>query len=311
LSGAEFWRIKTPQGPLVLRRWPREHPTPQRLRFIHAVLEHAQQCGLAVLPVPIHADDGNSFVVVEEHLWELTKWLPGSADYAESSSDAKLRSAMVCLAEFHQATVDFPPDVPNKAPSPGVAKRASRIKLFAADEAALRQLIGQSSRAELATLARELSAAAVECAPAAVKLLEPLANVAVKLQPCIRDVWHENVLFEGDAVTGLVDFGAVDWESPAIDVARLLGSMAGNDSAQWQNGLAAYETIRMLSPQELQLIVALDAGGTVVGSANWLQWLYIDQRSFDDDAKVVGRMRELLGRLQHFRAHGSPAECHG
>jgi Ser/Thr protein kinase RdoA (MazF antagonist) len=86
--------------------------------------------------------------------------------------------------------------------------------------------------------------------------------------------------------------------------------MAGNDSAQWQNGLAAYETVRKLSPQELQLIVALDAGGIVVGSANWLRWLYVDQRSFEDDVKVVGRMRELLERLQHFHAHGSPATRH-
>ncbi len=41
LSGARFWRIVAPRGVLVLRRWPTEHPTPERLQFIHAVLQHA------------------------------------------------------------------------------------------------------------------------------------------------------------------------------------------------------------------------------------------------------------------------------
>src|SRR3990172_7008518 len=62
LSGAQFWRLVAPRGALGLRRWPIEHPTPDGLEFIHAVLRHAAQRGLQVLPVPIAATDGSTIV---------------------------------------------------------------------------------------------------------------------------------------------------------------------------------------------------------------------------------------------------------
>src|SRR5687767_3687844 len=40
-SGSLLWRVTTAAGRvLCLRRWPLAHPTPDRLRLIHAVLTH-------------------------------------------------------------------------------------------------------------------------------------------------------------------------------------------------------------------------------------------------------------------------------
>src|SRR3990172_4401717 len=86
MSGAQFWRITAPRGTLNLRRWPQEHPTPERLRFIHAVLDHAAERDIAFLPVPIRATTGESFVSHAGHLWELAPWLPGNADYERAPS---------------------------------------------------------------------------------------------------------------------------------------------------------------------------------------------------------------------------------
>ncbi len=68
--------------------------------------------------------------------------------------------------------------------------------------------------------------------------------LAAPLQPCIRDVWHDHVLFVGDDVSGLVDFGAMQPDSVAADIARLLGSLAGDDRQAWTIGLAAYESVQ-------------------------------------------------------------------
>src|SRR5262245_2753004 len=94
MSGAQFWRISTAQRTLVLRRWPTEQPTPERLRFIHAVLEHAVRQGVAVIPLPIHASTGETFVAYRGHLWELAPWMPGAADYGTSPTPEKLRAAL-------------------------------------------------------------------------------------------------------------------------------------------------------------------------------------------------------------------------
>src|SRR5262245_54939421 len=50
-SGSQIWRIELASGEtLCLRRWPSEHPTRERLAFIHAMLNAA--AALPFVPVP-------------------------------------------------------------------------------------------------------------------------------------------------------------------------------------------------------------------------------------------------------------------
>ena len=242
MSGAQFWRITAPRGTLVLRRWPTEHPTPERLRFIHAVLDHAAQRGITFLPVPIRHDDGESFVQHAGHLWELAPWMPGTADYERSPSVEKLRAAMTALAQFHVAIADF--DVAPKrllahtVEAPRPRSRAALTRLRELTHGGINELsraITDTIWPELAPLARQFVAALPSAVPRAIAQLEPLANVPLPLQPCLRDIWHDHVLFTGDEVTGLIDFGAVDIDTPATDIARLLGSLVGDDAARLAN----------------------------------------------------------------------------
>src|SRR6185436_847289 len=91
MSGAEFWRFESPSGRLVLRRWPSEHPSPERLRWIHEVLFHAAKRGIAFIAAPVRTQSGESFVQDAGHLWELAPWMPGVADYEASPTAEKLR----------------------------------------------------------------------------------------------------------------------------------------------------------------------------------------------------------------------------
>src|SRR5205085_7730253 len=72
-------------------------------------------------------------------------------------------------------------------------------------------------------------------------LMEALAVAPqLALQPAIRDVHHEHVLFTGDQVTGLIDFGALRIDTPLTDVARLVGSLVGDDAEARRIALDAY-----------------------------------------------------------------------
>ena len=59
-SGAQFWRISTTEGEFVVRRWPPEHPSHERLALIHAVLQFAGERGVQILPIPVQGREGNS-----------------------------------------------------------------------------------------------------------------------------------------------------------------------------------------------------------------------------------------------------------
>jgi homoserine kinase type II len=299
MSGARFWRLSTRRGTLVLRRWPVEHPTPERLRFIHAALRHAAARGIAFLPVPLETRDGESFIEHAGHLWELAPWLPGSADYERSPSAEKLRAAMAALARFHNAITDFPAagDLRVAGQAPAITSRLARLEQLAGGG------IGELSRAitdttwpELAPLARAFVAALPRAVPSAAGQLKPLAIVPLPLQLCVRDIWHDHVLFSGSEVTGLIDFGALDIDTPATDIARLLGSLAGGDMAGWQTGLAAYSTVRPLSQDESRAARALDAAGTILAGSNWIRWLYIERRRFENPTQVIERFRRIAAR---------------
>ncbi len=353
LSGAQFWRITAegvvrkspdPAQPrtLILRRWPAEHPSPERLQFIHAVLRHAAARGCDFLPLPVTTRDGQSFVQHAGHLWELAPWLPGTADYDRSPRLEKLRAAMRALAQFHNATADFPLD---SIFPPAPSRHLTRLReLSPAQLNHLSRSLTDTTLPDLASLARQFLAALPRAVPLAIAQLEPLANIALPLQPCLRDIWHDHVLFTGDQVTGLVDFSAIDIDTPATDIARLLGSLSGSveniadpsrvgeqattrrgidavyyarpkgpdfifdragrtpsapDEAQtWSEGLAAYNAVRSLSPDETRAAHALNTSGAILAGCNWIRWVYIEGREFDDHAQVVERFRRIVARCE-------------
>jgi homoserine kinase type II len=308
MSGARFWRLATPRGTLVLRRWPKEHPTLTRLSFIHSVLAHAARNGIGFLAVPIATRHGDTFVVHDEALFELAPWLTGDADYERSPSATKLAAAMSALAQFHVATADFqsgetPASASRIEPAPAVSGRLARLReLGSGGIEELSRAIDRSTWPELVPLARQFIAALPQAVPPAIAKLEPLSNVPLPLQPCIRDIWHDHVLFRGERVAGLIDFGALDIDTPAADIARLLGSLAdctlhdGEGHAAfdiWQEGLNAYTAIRPLSENESLAVTALDAAAPILAGCNWILWIYLDRRQFENRAQIYERFRKI------------------
>jgi homoserine kinase type II len=300
MSGALFWRLETPAGRLVLRRWPSEHPSAERLRWIHDVLFHATARGIVFVPAPIRTKSGESFVCDGGNFWELAPWMPGAADYEQSPSEEKLRSAMAALASFHCAVDDFPMGANRHvAEAPAVVRRLARLeKLRHGEIEELSLALGNIQWPEFSRQARMFLAILPECLPRAIERLRPLVNVSMSLQPCLRDIWHDHVLFTGNEVTGIIDFGAVDVDTPATDIARLLGSLVGDDAEGWRIGLDCYSTIRPLSADEQSTIRALDASGTILAGCNWIRWICVDRRQFDDGPRILERFERIVGRCR-------------
>lgn len=298
-SGARLWRITVGGKDYCLRRWPVEHPPRQRLEFIHAVLRHVAAAGFDLIPIPMRDRTGQSVIEWHDALWELAPWLPGVADYQAFPTPGRLASAMQALARFHRAAASF--SAGECAASPGMNQRAQQLwSLREGEWAKLAKVIQPDDWPELCDVAQAFAA----LVPLAIQRISPhvaaAARKPVPLQPCIRDIWHDHVLFTGEAVTGIVDFGAMRRDSVAGDVARLIGSLAMDDLHQRSQALAAYESIRALSLTEREMVDVFDHSAVVLGGINWLRWIYVDRRTFPDRQRVVERLRMLLHRLRRF-----------
>lgn len=293
-SGAMLWKLQTARGELCLRRWPPQHPDAARLRWIHWVLHRANSKGCDFVPLPINTLEGDTFVA-RNGLWELTPWMPGTAALATNCSADRLAIAMLALAQFHVAVAELGP---GSGPSPGIRRRAETARQMVSHQLEqwqrdIGQHQGQPFYVECTEILR-LAAPLVRKLSATLAPIEPMEFV---LQPCLRDIWYEHILFVDDRVTGIVDFGAMQDDTVACDLARLLGSLVELARAEWPGALAAYESVRPLAETERVAINAFHRSGKALSGLNWVRWLMFDGKSFENEAGVRRRLRDIIAAM--------------
>src|SRR5262249_24985804 len=107
-------------------------------------------------------------------------------------------------------------------------------------------------------------------------------GVAVRRQPCLRDARPEHFLFQGDRVSGLVDFGAMGRESVAADLARLSSEWLGCDPSLRDLAFQSYAASRALSVTELRLVSVFEEASDLLIAGHWIRWHFLEGRTFAD-----------------------------
>jgi homoserine kinase type II len=276
-----------------LRAWPLKRIDEARLSEIHrAMLVELPP----IVPRLVPTNTGGTWVAAGGRFWEITTWMPGVANFHEQPNDTRLFAAMRALASIHDA---WTPAQPRSGPCPAVRRIIAALRSW-------RELIGSGWRPDFQFPypdgIDDRSRRAWEVLHEAVIGLEfaflDWETRPVPLQTCFCDVWHDHILYDGDVVSGVIDFGAVKEDCVAIDLARLLGSMIPDETERMSLALAVYSAARPVSPDILRLAPILDRVGFVVGLTNWLRWLYYEHRPFSDTRQVARRMDILLKRLE-------------
>lgn len=320
-SGAVLWRLTSRRGELCVRQWPTGNPDASRLNYIHAVLFHVQSRDVRFVPVPLFTKSGRSYVPhpSQDVLYEVTPWMPGESKLSRVDRSStqevvaeNLAMAMRALAEFHLASQDFmgqellqehagqefserQSDV--LSPSRGLQRRlAFAERLIDGEWSQLESQLRTTSCPfdekfrEILSLAQPF----VACLP---ERLRPAAAMRFRLQPCIRDIWSDHVLFE-DSVSGIIDFGAMQQETVAGDIARLLGSVTAPVDTLWEVGLKAYASVRPLSADERTALVRFHESSVALSGVNWMRWVLIERRSFENTKGVSRRLDHILANLR-------------
>lgn len=294
-SGARLWRYTSRAGLLVARAWPTDGPDEAELETIHGWLARAG--GLPFVPVPRPGLDGRTVQVCGGRLWEVAPWMPGRADPSALPDRGRLRAGFAGLAEFHR----FLAPGSTRGPSPGLARRLGQLDdLLRGGFSFLGRALDRAPVDPSRDLARRWLDLAQALAPRVRAALPAAALRAVRLQPCLRDARPDHFLFEGDRLTGLVDFGAMGVDAVSADLARLLAEWIGSDLAARAEALAAYETVRPLDSDESALIAPFESSAALLGGGLWVRWHFLEGRRFADPEAVLLGLRRGLERLERW-----------
>lgn len=307
-SGALIGRIAAAEQEFALRGWPSGSLPRTRLAGLHHFLRYLRQQGLSQVSVPIATIHGPTLVESFGHWWQLEPWMSGRASFHEDPSAEKVTSAMQVLARLHHLAERYEPEgesavwfsVQPSVPSPGVIERIQLIERWKdTDPQSLRRLMQKSSLpGSMLDLLEDIVARFHRHADAIQDELQLLLGVAFRLQPCPRDLWHDHVLFTGDEVTGLIDFGACRSENPMTDLSRLLGSFFPNDPPRWQAAIDSYEQFRPILPEERRLLRAFDRSQRLLAGMMWVQRLTFDVEIPLQTERVRQRLEGIITGLR-------------
>ena len=297
-SGAEIWRVRS-EGlapTYCLRKWPSENPDRKQLEWMHGVLIHARTVGVEVIPRIYRTVERETIVAYRGAFWELTDWMPGVADFFSNPSQARRQDLFQRVAECHrgfaQYQLDFRASAGVKARYQGIGELdgfLNQLPLVRDESAVGRLLMLLGSNVVKERLKR--------CAARVESQLRPYLSQAIPVQPVIRDLWHDHLMFAGDRLTGIVDFGSLAMDSIVLDLTRLLRSLFGSDREGWDLAVADYQRTRPLMQAEIELLKPLDAANVILSAVNWVRWVVVEGREFEDSARVEQRIQRLTHGL--------------
>lgn len=314
-SGSRVFLVQRASGArYVLKSFSAALPA-SRAAWVHGLMRRLRAAGVATVPDVVAvrpeqappAGSGVATIAIDPTgvRWELVAFVPGSPRPAPTVSEAA--AALAGLARLHAAAAALPGSTPRSEPSPGVLRRVEQAtRLLASPWRGLQpSAAAQPSAAIQCRLLRAVEVFETCEGQAALECIASAGAPAVVTQPVLRDVWSDHVLFADDGrLAGFVDFHAAGHDTPATDLARLLGSWqaptehhGGSFMERWHEALVAYETVRPLPAQERSLIPWLHATGVICGLDNWFRWLITDLRTFDDMTRVLDRIDRLVRHL--------------
>lgn len=312
-SGSPVVAVRTPAGSGAVLKAFAPGMSVERAAWIHGFMDHLTASGVAAVPRLIETVDRRTLAVdAEGTLWELATRMPGAA--TDRPTGDQVSAAMAALARLHVASAGSAREPPRVGPAPAMIRRVAAARELLADPwdrpfrtpghaDPLRDRIAERRRAA----GRLIDAARWRRVVGAVSAIVP---VPTRLQAVVRDLRADHVLFttapppraEPATVSGIVDFHGAAIDTPATDIARLLGDwVAGAGGVGWgdcwESALDAYDRVRPLRADQRALVPWLAATAVVFGLDRWFRWVLDEQRSFAESALVEARIDKLLHQL--------------
>ncbi|CAN5165491.1 hypothetical protein BH11PLA2_BH11PLA2_43050 [soil metagenome] len=211
--------------------------------------------------------------------WQIDEWRPG-VPLGESATVTDIQTACAALAKLHRVWSR------HRREDIGLPAANRRLKLFSEYEQYAKSTEPwQQLRSWIQQIRLKLN---------------PWLSRPVISQPCLCDVHREHILFTGSTVTGIIDFAAMKFDHPAVDLARYLGEFPHAIS----EGVAAYHSAGGRIEVTPDLVTLLAVSGDVGATVNWLLKLSRDQIPQPQQSAVRERLERIFRRLRDWNANG-------
>ena len=329
-SGSRVFGVRSVDGDRFVLKQFAAGASSGHARWVHRLVRHLRADGFLQVPEIVAAQDGETLVSDDAgRLWEMSRFASGTP--VCDPTPAQAAAAVTALANLHTSAARLPGHEPVRQASPGHQRRIEQMRLLQAvpwheRREALRFDGSVNPRSEFhaAVLARFDAALSIFSHAGGASFVGRVAAMQphrVDAQPVLRDVWCEHVLFadpRGADVTAIIDAHAAGIDTPATDLARLLGSWGapGGDamrplSVRWREALTVYAGVRPLTPGDCALVSLLHAAGVVCGLDNWFRWTLEECRAFPYASRALARIDRLLVDLPAAFALASDEEGNG
>lgn len=195
------------RGKFFLKRRPRGRDDVRRVAFAHAVQSHLEEKGYPVTSlVPTH-DEGNTMLQLNNHLYELFKFVAGSR-YSGSVEETLDTGRQ--LARFHGYVADFVHEwKPPRASSHDSATVRRHLKTLGSGRMAGADKEPQAAAEELMSIYNGSSSLVNQC------------GFDSWEQQVVHGDWHPgNMLFSDGRIIAVLDFDSARIAPPVTDLAN-------------------------------------------------------------------------------------------
>jgi Ser/Thr protein kinase RdoA (MazF antagonist) len=310
LSDANVWRVQAADNSWAVRCWSPKEGLRERLQLIHTAQQQALRSGCQFIAAAIADRNGSRYLEHEGRIWEIAPWLPGAPlpTHAGESSlkSQRLRNAMSALAALHSAWRRLGQQT---APPPAVRDRIRRIVDWSRSEGNrwTQQICADQTSSHftqewfspgkyLERWLRLAQRAGQWWFHNGADLYQRLVDLQVPqaLHASLRDVRRTHILFVDEHVTGVIDFGSMRPDWPALDLARYLAESAGSSRELWRELTEQYASSVGNRPLHVGAVLTLAEATQIIAVDTWVQWLFTAPHRFAPTAPAVIERLETL-----------------
>lgn len=315
LSEAYVWYVADVSGRgYALKAW--RPASPAQVRHRRTVRQWMRDASIhcpGFVPSPQQTGgsemSGESLILVQgDYAWQAETWCPGEPLQCQPST-IQFAAAAKALQQLHATGREFALRHSSsvlklsQAPSPAILRRAVLVdELLQGDLQRLLVLARSLKDSGVSSVASGFLQLLQKWLPWLQQRLQPWRSRTLNLQPVLRDVRNENLLFFQGQISGIIDWDAADADHPCLDAARLLRSWYSDNVHALAEAAEQWADLWQWSAELRELLSVFDAAAVLLNPVVWLRRL-VDDPTLFSRLPGTGRRFELLAQAaEHWQS---------